>query len=121
MRWQCCACAAVIKMEGGTENDLRILEQPVEDEEEREKLSSGGLPSENQKRDENRGAESDRKAPAEKDDKEVCVLNHTLVQRRPLITCPLQRGCSVPQSYSYSERLIFVCVGREWRGWNKGR
>ncbi|XP_017315659.1 serrate RNA effector molecule homolog isoform X2 [Ictalurus punctatus] len=62
--------AAVIKMEGGTENDLRILEQPLEDEEERERPTSGGPPSENQKRDENRGVESDRKASAEKDDKE---------------------------------------------------
>ncbi|XP_060718559.1 serrate RNA effector molecule homolog isoform X3 [Tachysurus vachellii] len=63
--------AAVIKMEGGTENDLRILEQPVEDEEERERLSSGGPSSENQKRvEENRGTESDRKSSTEKDNKE---------------------------------------------------
>lgn len=67
-------------MEGGTENDLRILEQPLEDEEERERPTSGGPPSENQKRDENRGVESDRKASAEKDDKEVRLLHHTLVQ-----------------------------------------
>ncbi|XP_058239167.1 serrate RNA effector molecule homolog isoform X2 [Hemibagrus wyckioides] len=62
--------AAVIKMEGGTENDLRILEQPVEDEEERERLASGGPSSENQKREENRGAENDRKPSTEKDNKE---------------------------------------------------
>ncbi|GAA6071514.1 serrate RNA effector molecule homolog isoform X1, partial [Tachysurus ichikawai] len=58
-------------MEGGTENDLRILEQPVEDEEERERLSSAGPSSENQKRvEENRGTESDRKSATEKDNKE---------------------------------------------------
>lgn len=73
-------CPAVIKMEGGTENDLRILEQPMEDEEERERLASAGPPSENQKREESRGAESDRKASTEKDDKEVRLLfTHTLV------------------------------------------
>lgn len=57
------------------ENDLRILEQPLEDEEERERLTSGGPPSENQKREENRGVESDRKASTEKDDKEVRLLH----------------------------------------------
>lgn len=67
-------------MEEGTENDLRILEQPLDEEEERERLSSGAPPSENQKRDENRGAESERKAATEKDNKEVCLLRHTLIQ-----------------------------------------
>ncbi|KAM9441112.1 serrate RNA effector molecule homolog isoform 2-T2 [Clarias gariepinus] len=64
--------AAVIKMEGGTENDLRILEQqPLDEEEERERLLSGGPPSENQKREgENRGAESERKPSTEKENKE---------------------------------------------------
>ncbi|XP_036436679.1 serrate RNA effector molecule homolog isoform X2 [Colossoma macropomum] len=62
--------AAVIKMEGGTENDLRILEQPAEEEEEKERLSSSGTPSEPAKRDENRPAEADRKPSAEKDEKE---------------------------------------------------
>uniref|UniRef100_A0A4W4GZB7 Arsenite-resistance protein 2 n=1 Tax=Electrophorus electricus TaxID=8005 RepID=A0A4W4GZB7_ELEEL len=59
--------AAVIKMEGGMENDLRILEQPVEEDEEREKPLS-----EPPKRDENRPVESDRKPSTEKADKEVC-------------------------------------------------
>ncbi|XP_026854386.2 serrate RNA effector molecule homolog isoform X1 [Electrophorus electricus] len=57
--------AAVIKMEGGMENDLRILEQPVEEDEEREKPLS-----EPPKRDENRPVESDRKPSTEKADKE---------------------------------------------------
>lgn len=58
-------------MEGGTENDLRILEMPCE-EEERERLSSGG--SEPPKREEPRPADIDRKPPAEKDNKEkVCM------------------------------------------------
>lgn len=69
-------CLAVIKMEGGTENDLRILEQqPLDEEEERERLLSGGPPSENQKRDgENRGAESERKPSTEKENKEVSLI-----------------------------------------------
>uniref|UniRef100_A0AAR2KND2 Arsenite-resistance protein 2 n=1 Tax=Pygocentrus nattereri TaxID=42514 RepID=A0AAR2KND2_PYGNA len=65
--------AAVIKMEGGTENDLRILEQPAEEEEEKERLSSSGTTSEPAKRDENRPDEGDRKPSAEKDEKEVSV------------------------------------------------
>ncbi|XP_016401791.1 serrate RNA effector molecule homolog isoform X2 [Sinocyclocheilus rhinocerous] len=59
--------AAVIKMEGGTENDLRILEQPNEEEEERERLSSGGPGSEPPKRDEPRPADVERKPSTEKD------------------------------------------------------
>uniref|UniRef100_A0A8C2C895 Serrate RNA effector molecule homolog (Arabidopsis) n=1 Tax=Cyprinus carpio TaxID=7962 RepID=A0A8C2C895_CYPCA len=58
---------AVIKMEGGTENDLRILEQPNEEEEERERLSSGGPGSEPPKRDEPRPADVERKPSTEKD------------------------------------------------------
>ncbi|XP_036380586.1 serrate RNA effector molecule homolog isoform X1 [Megalops cyprinoides] len=60
--------AAVIKMEGGTENDLRILEQPAEEEEER--ATAGGTGPEPPKRDEPRMAEGDRKPPTDKDDKE---------------------------------------------------
>uniref|UniRef100_A0A671L8R2 Serrate RNA effector molecule homolog n=1 Tax=Sinocyclocheilus anshuiensis TaxID=1608454 RepID=A0A671L8R2_9TELE len=59
--------AAVIKMEGGTENDLRILEQPNEEEEERERLSSGGPGSEPPKQDEPRTADVERKPSTEKD------------------------------------------------------
>ncbi|RXN03320.1 serrate RNA effector molecule-like protein [Labeo rohita] len=59
--------AAVIKMEGGTENDLRILEQPNEEEEERERLSSGGPGSEPPKRDEPRPVDVERKPSTEKD------------------------------------------------------
>lgn len=65
-------------MEGGTEHDLRILEQPVEEEEERERLMSGGPPSENQKREENRGTEGDRKASTEQDEKEVRLLHQPI-------------------------------------------
>ncbi|KAF7688411.1 hypothetical protein HF521_013218 [Silurus meridionalis] len=62
--------AAVIKMEGGAEYDLRILEQPIEDEDERERPTPGGPPSETQKRDETRGAEIERKVSVKKDVKE---------------------------------------------------
>ncbi|KAL2094919.1 hypothetical protein ACEWY4_009638 [Coilia grayii] len=58
--------AAVIKMEGGTENDLRILEMPCE-EEERERLSTGSEPP---KREEPRAPDAERKPPAEKDSKD---------------------------------------------------
>ncbi|XP_066516798.1 serrate RNA effector molecule homolog isoform X2 [Hoplias malabaricus] len=61
--------AAVIKMEGGMENDLRILEQPAEEEEERERLSSGGM-TEPAKREENRAVEGEGKPSTEKDEKE---------------------------------------------------
>ncbi|XP_030648519.1 serrate RNA effector molecule homolog isoform X2 [Chanos chanos] len=57
--------AAVIKMEGGAENDLRILEQPNEEEEERERVGS-----EAPKRDEVRSMDTDRKPSAESQDKE---------------------------------------------------
>ncbi|MBN3318401.1 SRRTB protein, partial [Atractosteus spatula] len=59
--------AAVIKMEGGGENDLRILEQPTEEEEER---GGGGGAAEPAKREEARGGDSERKPPADKEDKE---------------------------------------------------
>ncbi|XP_066841336.1 serrate RNA effector molecule homolog [Anser cygnoides] len=52
--------AAVIKMEGGTENDLRILEQ--EEEEERQEKAEAA------KKDEPRPPEADRKAPEEKEE-----------------------------------------------------
>lgn len=67
---------AVIKMEGGTENDLRILEQPNEEEEERERLSSGGPGSEPPKRDEPRPVDVERKPSTEKDKmvSECCIM-----------------------------------------------
>ncbi|MGH0171212.1 UNVERIFIED_CONTAM: hypothetical protein FKN15_077736 [Acipenser sinensis] len=59
--------AAVIKMEGGTEHDLRILEQTTEEEENKhEKGAPGG--GEPPKKEEQRGGDSDRK-PADKEDK----------------------------------------------------
>ncbi|XP_056140513.1 serrate RNA effector molecule homolog isoform X2 [Lampris incognitus] len=58
--------AAVIKMEGGTDHDLRILDLPFEEEEEREKSAGflgGGEPS---KREDHKTLDSERKPPAEK-------------------------------------------------------
>uniref|UniRef100_A0A8C2J2S9 Serrate RNA effector molecule homolog (Arabidopsis) n=1 Tax=Cyprinus carpio TaxID=7962 RepID=A0A8C2J2S9_CYPCA len=74
--------AAVIKMEGGMENDLRILEQPTEEEEERERLSSGGPGSEALKRDEPRPADVERKPSTEKDKvvRERCIMEQKIVQ-----------------------------------------
>uniref|UniRef100_A0A8C1DJ41 Serrate RNA effector molecule homolog (Arabidopsis) n=1 Tax=Cyprinus carpio carpio TaxID=630221 RepID=A0A8C1DJ41_CYPCA len=73
---------AVIKMEGGTENDLRILEQPNEEEEERERLSSGGPGSEPPKRDEPRPADVERKPSTEKDKmvRDCCVTEQRIIQ-----------------------------------------
>uniref|UniRef100_A0AAY4EMM1 Serrate RNA effector molecule homolog n=1 Tax=Denticeps clupeoides TaxID=299321 RepID=A0AAY4EMM1_9TELE len=62
--------ASVIKMEGGTENDLRILEMPSEEEEEREKLSAGGPGTEITKRDESRPIDPENKQSTDKDVKE---------------------------------------------------
>ncbi|XP_051552319.1 serrate RNA effector molecule homolog isoform X1 [Myxocyprinus asiaticus] len=59
--------AAVIKMEGGGENDLRILDQPNEEEEERERLSSGGAGAEPPKRDEPKPNDAERKPSTEKE------------------------------------------------------
>ncbi len=71
---------AVIKMEGGMENDLRILEQPTEEEEERERLSSGGPGSEAPKRDEPRPADVERKPSTEKDKmvRECCKISRSI-------------------------------------------
>lgn len=52
--------AAVIKMEGGTDHDLRILDLPTEEEEEREKAASGA-PEGPKKDDSNKTPESERK------------------------------------------------------------
>ncbi|XP_071391021.1 serrate RNA effector molecule homolog [Centroberyx affinis] len=62
--------AAVIKMEGGTDHDLRILDMPSEEEEEREKsvAVSGGI--EPPKREDLKTVDGDRKPPAEKDKNE---------------------------------------------------
>lgn len=53
-------------MEGGTDHDLRILDLPSEEEEEREKLASisGAEPP---KREDLKGLDGDRKPSVEKD------------------------------------------------------
>lgn len=73
---------AVIKMEGGMENDLRILEQPTEEEEERERLSSGGPGSEAPKRDEPRPVDVELKPSTEKDKmvSECCITEQNISQ-----------------------------------------
>ncbi|XP_072562547.1 serrate RNA effector molecule homolog isoform X1 [Paramormyrops kingsleyae] len=62
--------AAVIKMEGGSDNDLRILEQPTEEEEERERAAVGGPGAEPPKREEPKAGNADRKLAADREDKE---------------------------------------------------
>lgn len=58
--------SAVIKMEGGTDHDLRILELTSEEEEQKSALA-GGEPL---RRENLKGADGDRKPLAEKDKSE---------------------------------------------------
>lgn len=61
-------------MEGGTDHDLRILDLPTEEEEEREKLASVSRGTEAPKREDPKTLSTDSK-PIEKDRNEkVCVL-----------------------------------------------
>ncbi|XP_071772735.1 serrate RNA effector molecule homolog isoform X1 [Centroberyx gerrardi] len=62
--------AAVIKMEGGTDHDLRILDMPSEEEEEREKSVAVSGGTEPPKREDLKTVDGDRKPPAEKDKNE---------------------------------------------------
>uniref|UniRef100_A0A4W6FVH2 Serrate RNA effector molecule homolog (Arabidopsis) n=1 Tax=Lates calcarifer TaxID=8187 RepID=A0A4W6FVH2_LATCA len=67
--------AAVIKMEGGTDHDLRILDMPSEEEEDREKSASisGGV--EPSKREDLKTLDGDRKPSVEKEKNEkVCFV-----------------------------------------------
>lgn len=66
-------------MEGGTDHDLRILDLPSEEEEEREKSVSGGI--EPSKRDDLKTTDGDRKLSLEKDKSEkvwLILLQHSL-------------------------------------------
>lgn len=66
---------AVIKMEGGTDHDLRILDMPSEEEEEKEKAASASAGSEPLKREDIKSLDGDRKPSAEKNKNEkVCFL-----------------------------------------------
>ncbi|XP_075876573.1 serrate RNA effector molecule homolog isoform X2 [Nelusetta ayraudi] len=62
--------AAVIKMEGGTDHDLRILDLPTEEEEEREKAAAMSAAGDASKREEHKTQEAERKPSAEKDKNE---------------------------------------------------
>uniref|UniRef100_A0A8C7HNB7 Serrate, RNA effector molecule n=1 Tax=Oncorhynchus kisutch TaxID=8019 RepID=A0A8C7HNB7_ONCKI len=62
--------AAVIKMEGGTDYDLRILELPSEEEEERgraDRAAAGGPGTEPPKKEEPKDMDNDSKPPGEND------------------------------------------------------
>lgn len=54
-------------MEGGTDHDLRILDLPSEEEEEREKLASASGGAEPPKREDAKTMDGDRKPSSEKD------------------------------------------------------
>lgn len=71
--------SAVIKMEGGTDHDLRILELPSEEEEEREKSISVSGGAEPLKRNDPKTLDGDRKPSVEKDtNKKVCFALSSL-------------------------------------------
>lgn len=62
-------------MEGGTDHDLRILDLPVEEEEEREKLASVSGGPEPPKREDLKTLDGDCKPSVEKDKNEkVCFV-----------------------------------------------
>lgn len=70
-----CSSSAVIKMEGGTDHDLRILDLPSEEEEEREKSASVSGGAEPAKREDLKALDSDCKSSVEKDKNEkVCFV-----------------------------------------------
>ncbi|XP_013993180.1 serrate RNA effector molecule homolog isoform X2 [Salmo salar] len=71
--------AAVIKMEGGTDYDLRILELPSEEEEERgraDRAAAGGPGTEPPKKEEPKDMDNDGKLPAnkEKGENDACSM-----------------------------------------------
>uniref|UniRef100_A0A8C3B003 Serrate RNA effector molecule homolog (Arabidopsis) n=1 Tax=Cyclopterus lumpus TaxID=8103 RepID=A0A8C3B003_CYCLU len=84
--------AAVIKMEGGTDHDLRILDLPSEEEEEREKLASVAGAAEPPKREDLKSLDGDRKPLVEKDKNEKRFLcNDGKLCNRRRATLPKER------------------------------
>ncbi|XP_034034535.1 serrate RNA effector molecule homolog isoform X2 [Thalassophryne amazonica] len=73
--------AAVIKMEGGTDHDLRILDMPCEEEEEREKLVSVSGGVEPPKRDDAKTVDGDHKPSVEKQKNEKEESNSASTER----------------------------------------
>ncbi|XP_074467457.1 serrate RNA effector molecule homolog isoform X1 [Sebastes fasciatus] len=73
--------AAVIKMEGGTDHDLRILDLPSEEEEEREKSASVSGGPEPPKREDLKTLDGDRKPSVEKDKNEKEESNSASTER----------------------------------------
>uniref|UniRef100_A0A8C8MJV0 Serrate RNA effector molecule homolog n=1 Tax=Oncorhynchus tshawytscha TaxID=74940 RepID=A0A8C8MJV0_ONCTS len=89
--------AAVIKMEGGTDHDLRILELPSEEEEERERADRAAAvgpgtepPKKEEPKDKNQ--DNDRKPPADKEN--VCCLVVTTFSLPCSILSPRDRESS---------------------------
>lgn len=110
--------SAVIKMEGGTDHDLRILDLTSEEEEEKSAIA-GGEPS---KRETPKSADGDRKPLIEKDKNEkvgfVFVSSHQpqRFERLLIKTCVTGRGH--PGSHTKRSRK-----GRRWdeSGGTEGR
>lgn len=82
--------SAVIKMEGGTDHDLRILDMPSEEEEEREKSASASGGSEPPKREDLKSLDGDCKPSAEKDKNEkvgFVLCQHSPSSRDFMVLC----------------------------------
>lgn len=71
-------------MEGGTDHDLRILDLPAEEEEDREKATSGG--TEQSERKDSKSSESDHKLSAE-DKREKVAFTIRLQQAENISLC----------------------------------
>lgn len=71
-------------MEGGTDHDLRILDLPAEEEEDREKATSGG--PEQSKREESKSSESDHK-PSTEDKREKVAFTFCPQQAEDITLC----------------------------------
>lgn len=70
-----CLPSAVIKMEGGTDHDLRILDMPPEEEVNREKSATVSGEAESPKKEDLKTLAGDRKPSVEKDKTEkVCIV-----------------------------------------------
>uniref|UniRef100_A0A8C8JQ64 Serrate RNA effector molecule homolog n=1 Tax=Oncorhynchus tshawytscha TaxID=74940 RepID=A0A8C8JQ64_ONCTS len=89
--------AAVIKMEGGTDHDLRILELPSEEEEERERADRAAAvgpgtepPKKEEPKDKNQ--DNDRKPPADKEN--VCYRESSNFIGHILLFSRCYCGCS---------------------------
>lgn len=88
-----CFSSAVIKMEGGTDHDLRILDMPSEEEEDREKSGSVSGGPEPSKREDLKVLGGDRKPSVEKDKTERVDIVVPAVRQKRFVVLLLTLNC----------------------------